>query len=141
MSGSLSRICDIRVCTRSAWSPFNCARSDSYAIKTLCEKLCSATGGHVAVSGVVSEELGLGLEGIHKRLVALDVLLRSVDNTNETQLERVHATRQNLERVRAVVHKIELGENTDSALSLGVHLTGNLERLGVDQVDIGGGDG
>ena len=74
----------------------------------------------VAVRGVVPEEIGLALQRVAERLLRVDVRLRAVHDADEAQLERVHAPREDVERVRARVHQVELCEHADRASTLRV---------------------
>ena len=88
-----------------------------------------------------AEEVSLGREGVGKRLVALNVLLRTVDDSDEAQLQGVYAARENVHGVCSVIHQIQLGQNTNGASPHGVNMAGQLEGLGVDQIDVCGRDG
>ena len=81
----------------------------------------------VAVRGVGAEELGLGVERVRERLVRVDVCLRAVHDADEAELERVDAPGEDVERVRACVHEVELGEHADRASALGVDGARELE--------------
>ena len=95
----------------------------------------------VAVRGVGPEELALALERVAQRLLRVDVRLRAVHDADEAQLERVHAPREDVERVRARVHQVELGEHADRAPALGVDGPRELEGFRVREVDVRGGHG
>lgn len=104
------------------------------------EELGSATGGDVSVRGMVPEEIGLGLQGLIHGLVALDILLRSVDHANPAELERVDPTRQDVQGVCAVVHEIDFCEDTNGPPAHGIDMSGELQGLRVHDVDVGGRD-
>ena len=67
----------------------------------------------VPILRMTSEELRLALERVAHALVAVDVPLRAVHDTDEAQLERVHTPREHVERVRARMHQVQLGEDPD----------------------------
>lgn len=106
-------------------------------IQALRKKLGSTTVSHVPVGRMVTEEFCFRFQSIPERLVPLDILLRSVDDTNKPKLQRVNTTRQNLQSICPMVHQIELRENTDCALSLRIDLTSKLEGLRVDEILVG----
>lgn len=110
-------------------------------VERLGKELGTAAVGNVAVGRVVLEEVVFGLQRLVHGLVALDVLLGTVDDTNEAQLQGVDSAREDIKGVGAVVHEIELGQDTNGAAAEGIDMAGKLERLRVDNVDIGGGDG
>ena len=93
--------------------------------------------GNGAVGGVVLEEFGFGLEGIGHGLVGLDIGLTPVDDTNESELERVGSTRENIQRVGAGVHQIQLCQHTNGTLSLWIDLASKFQTVRVSQIDIG----
>jgi len=66
------------------------------------------------------KEHSLAFERVRHALVGVDVPLRAVDDADEAQLERVHTPREHVERVCARVHQVELREDTDRPLALGV---------------------
>ena len=66
------------------------------------------------------KEHSLTFERIRHALVGVDVPLRAVDDADEAQLERVHTPCEHVECVCARVHQVELREDTDRPLALGV---------------------
>jgi len=87
------------------------------------------------------EKLGLGLERIGHGLVGVYVPLRAVHDADKAQLERVHAPREDVERVRARVHQVELGQDADRPPALGVNGPRELEGVRVGEVYVCSGDG
>lgn len=83
------------------------------------------------------EELRLGPKSIHQRFVALNILLRSVDNADKPELQRVDPPGEYFQSVGAMIHQIQFGQHTNSPFSLRVDLAGELESFGVHKVDIG----
>jgi len=96
---------------------------------------------HIPILRMAPEKLGLALERVGHALVGVDVPLRAVHDADEAQLERVHAPREHVERVRARVHQVELRQDTDCPAALGVDGPRELERVRVGEVDVCGGDG
>jgi hypothetical protein len=86
---------------------------------------------------VVLEEFVLSFQGIIHGLVALDILLGAVHHTNEAKFQRVHSAGQNVESIGAVVHQVELGEDADGPPAERIHMSGKLQSLRVDEIDIG----
>ena len=87
------------------------------------------------------EEFLLGLESLRQWLVRLNVLLRSIDDADESQLQRIHSTGQDIERVSPVIHEVDFGEHPDRPSTDGIDISSQLQRFGVDNVHIGGRDG
>jgi hypothetical protein len=110
-------------------------------VKTLREQLSTASVRHIPVCWVVPEEVALSLQSIFKRFSLLDVMLRSVDDTNEAKLERVHTAGQDVHGVCSMVHEIQLCEDTNRPLARGVDMASQLQSLGVYEIDVCGGDG
>jgi hypothetical protein len=100
----------------------------------------AASIGNVSVGRVMLEELGFSLESLSHGLVALNILLGAVHNTNEAKLEGVNAARENVECIGTMVHKINLGQNTNCASTEGIDMAGKFESFGVDEIDVGWGD-
>ena len=94
----------------------------------------------VPICRMALEELALALPRILHALFQVDVLLAPVHHPDEAELERVNASGEYVEGVRAGVHKVELGENADGASSLRVDGPCKLECLGVGEIDVGCGD-
>jgi len=69
--------------------------------------------GQVSVSRMPGKELFLLPQCILHRVSSVDILLASVDNSDETELERVGSAGQNIQSVRASIHQIELGQDTN----------------------------
>jgi hypothetical protein len=95
----------------------------------------------VPILRVTSEELRLAFERVGHALVDVDVPLRAVHDTDETQLERVHAPREHVMCVGARIHQVQLGEDADCPPALGVDGSRELERVRVGEVYVCGGDG
>jgi len=112
----------------------------THMVERLCKELCAAAVRDVAVHGMRVEEFLLLAAGLVHREVEVNVLLRPVDDTDKAELERVCPASENLERVGACVHEVELGENTERAKTTGVDGARELEGVRVGQVDIGRGD-
>ena len=98
-------------------------------VERLGQELRSASGGNVSVCWVVLEKIVLGLESLVHGLVALDILLRAVYDTDETQLEGVDSAGQDVESVGAMVHQVEFCENTNCSSAEGINMAGEFESL------------
>lgn len=68
-------------------------------------------------------------------------MLGAVNDANETKLERVDATVENIESVCAGIHQIELCENADSSSALWIDRAGKFKGVRVSEVNISGRDG
>lgn len=106
-------------------------------VKGLGQVVSAASDGDVAVSRMMLEEICFSLEGILHRLVSQNILLRSVDHTDETKLQGVDAARKNVQSIGAMVHKVDLGQDTDGSSAKRVNVTGKLESFRVDDINIG----
>ena len=113
-------------------------RENADLVESFRQEFRPATMRNVPVPGMVPEKLFLGPELVVHRFLGIDVLLTPADDPDESQLEGVHAPRQNVERVRAGVHQVELGQDADRASTLGIDGSGELERFRVCEIDIGG---
>lgn len=90
---------------------------------------------------MIPEELLLLSQRLLHRQVGVDVLLAPVDDTDEPELERVRPPCQDLKRVRAGVHEVELGEHADRPQASRIDGACELERVRVGDVDVRGRDG
>ena len=59
---------------------------------------------------MVLEEVGLAPERVGHALV---VQLRAVHDANKAELEQEHAPREYVERMRAHIHQVEVGQDAD----------------------------
>lgn len=98
-------------------------------VESFGEVLCAASGRDVSIGGMVLEEVGLVLERVLHWLATLDILLRTVDDTDESKLKRVNTAREDVERIGAMVHQVDLGKNTDSPPAERVDMAGKLESF------------
>lgn len=89
-------------------------------VERLGEKFGTASMSDVAISRMISEELSLGIELILHWLAAVDILLAAIDDTDESELEWIDTTSENVKSVRASVHEIKFGENPDCTTTLRV---------------------
>ncbi len=110
-------------------------------VEGLGQEVGAAAHGDVPVGRVVAEEIRLGLQSLLHGLVSLDILLRPVHDADPAQFQGVDAPRENVERVGAVVHQVDLGEHTNGPPPQGIDMAGELEGFRVDDVDICGGHG
>lgn len=94
----------------------------------------------VPVSGVLVEESRLVRSGVNHRFLVDNILLAAVDDTNEAQLQWINSASKDVESVGASIHKIELGEDTNCSLALGINRASELERLGISEINVCGGD-
>lgn len=101
----------------------------------------TALVGKGSVGRVSGKELLLLLRCILHRQTDVDVLLRPVDDADEAELERVDSTGQDVGCVRPLVHQVELCEHADCPQPSGVDRPGELERVRVGEVYVGGRDG
>ena len=97
--------------------------------------------GHVPICRMMPEEFLLGLESLRQRLVRLDVLLRSIDHADESQLQRIHSTRQDIERVGPVIHEVDFSEHPDRPSTHRIDISSQLQSFGIDDIHIGRRDG
>lgn len=98
----------------------------THLIERLCEEFGPTTMRNIPVTSVIPKEVRLRVELVTHRLVAVDVLLASVDDADESQLERIDSTCQNIERVRASVRQIQLCQNSNGSTSLWIDIPGQL---------------
>ena len=110
----------------------------AYLVQCLGQESCATSVCNVPIPWVRLEVLFFGSKGICHSLVLLYVCLAAVDNTNKAELEQVDATSQDVERVCALVHQVELGEYTNRATALRIDRASKLERFRVGEIDIGG---
>ena len=73
-------------------------------------------------------------------LARLDVLLPAIDHAHVAQAQRNQLVRQDLVRVRALVHQVQLRDHAHRAQALRVHLARHLDRVAVRQVSVGRSD-
>lgn len=110
-------------------------------VERLGEVLRAVLERDVPILRMTSKKLRLAFESVGHALVGVDVPLRAVHDADEAQLERVHAPREHVKRVRARIHQVQLGEDADRPPALGVDGPRELERVRVGEVYVCGGDG
>lgn len=96
---------------------------------------------HISISNMMSEEILFGGKSIRQALVAHDILLTSIHDTNKAEFEWVNTPGKDIQSICTVVHKIELCQDTDCSSALGINLSGEFKGLGVDKIDVGRADG
>jgi hypothetical protein len=90
---------------------------------------------------VVLEKLPLVLQRIRNSLLVLNIPLSSVDHGHVAQPQRTDAPSENVHNVGTVVHEIDLGQDANRPLTLGIHLARQLETVRIGQIRVGGRDG
>lgn len=94
--------------------------------------------GKLSVYTVGREVQCLGLKsGLDSHTID-DVLLRAALDAIVSQLERIHRAIKKLERVCALIHEVDFCEHANCAVAIRIHFLGNLERVRVGEVDVGG---
>ena len=78
----------------------------------------------VAILLMSGEKLGLLLYRVPNGQVLFDLKLTAALHTKVTKLEWVVYTLQSLISVSALVHQIDLSDDTDGTFTFGVHLPG-----------------
>lgn len=97
--------------------------------------------GNISIAGMLAKKFSFRVELIPHGLVTVDILLTTIDNPNEPQLEGVDSARENVEGIGPRVHQIELGQDANGPPPLGIHIPRQLEGFRVGQVNIGRADG
>ena len=85
-----------------------------------------------------SQELLLVPPLLRHALPRVDILLPAVNHAHIPQSQRNHAIRQNIERVRAPIHQIQLRNHAHRAQTLRIHFSRHLDRVAVRQIRIRG---
>ena len=83
--------------------------------------------GNIPVGRVVAKKFSFAFQSILQTLPAVDVLLAPVDDTNESEFERVNASSEDIKGVGASVHEVEFGENAYGSSTLRVNTAGEFE--------------
>ena len=82
------------------------------------------------------EKLGLLLYRVPNGQVLFDLKLTAALHTKVTKLEWVVYTLQSLISVSALVHQIDLSDDTDCTFTFGVYLPGQLKRVRSSNIDV-----
>jgi hypothetical protein len=109
-------------------------------VERLGEVLRAVLERDVPILRMTSEKVHLAFECVGHALVDVNVPLRTVHDADEAQFERVHASREHVKRVRASIHQVQLREDADCPPALWVDGSRELERVGVGEVYVCGGD-
>lgn len=75
---------------------------------------------NIPVRRMLHEELRLTVQRILHALLHVDILLTTVDDTDEAELEWIHATGKDVRSIRARIHQVQFGQDTDSSSPLWV---------------------
>ena len=87
------------------------------------------------------KEFLFGSQSFFHAFILHDVLLRSVDDANKSQLQWVHSSSKYFDTVGPTVHKIEFGEDAKSATPFRIDSACEFERVGICKVYISRRDG
>jgi hypothetical protein len=110
-------------------------------VKRFREVLCPVLVRDIPKLHIVLEKLGFALKRVRHAVLRVDVPLRAVHDAEEAELQRVHPSREYVERVRARIHQVQLRQDADCPSPLRVYGPRELERIRVREVDVCGGDG
>lgn len=85
--------------------------------------------GNIPVGRVGTEKISFAFQSILQTFPAVDVLLAPVDDTNESELERVNASSEDVKGVGASVHEVEFGEDAYGSSTLRVNAASKFEGI------------
>ena len=80
---------------------------------------------------MILEVLSFPYDSVFDLQAFVDVLLRAALNTVVSQLQGIDSSVKQVKRTSSFVHQVDLGQHTDRALTVGVHLFGDFERVRV----------
>jgi hypothetical protein len=110
----------------------------AHRIQSLGQVFCSVLVRDMPVSGMVYKELLFAFKGVSHALLGVDISLTSVHDAYKSKFQGINATGENVQRIRARVHEVEFGEDTDGSPALWINGTCQFKGLGVGEIDIGG---
>ena len=87
---------------------------------------------------MLAEELHLARARLADGAALRDVLLASVDDADVAQSKRHNLAAKVRARVGTAVHDVELGDDSDGTLTVGVHHSAEGERVAVGEIAVGG---
>lgn len=105
-------------------------------IERLSQELGTAAVSDVAVDCVILEKVFFLLPSVLHRHVRDDILLTSVNDTDEAKFERVSTASKDIEGIGSGVHQVKLGEDTESSQSPRIDRASEFERVRVGEIDI-----
>ncbi len=105
-------------------------------IECLSQVLGAASYRDISIGWMMFEEVCFGLEGFRHWLVCLNILLRSIDHTDEAKLEGINSAREDVQRICAMVHQIQLCLDTNCPSSHRINMARKFESFGIDDVDV-----
>jgi hypothetical protein len=89
---------------------------------------------------VILEKLSLIVQRRRNRFIGIDIPLSTIDNGHITELEGDNPSSQDIHHVRALIHQIHFGQDTNRPCSLGVGLSGHLQPVGIGKIGVGRSD-
>lgn len=95
---------------------------------------------NITVCGVITEKLCLTLESIYEILLDVDILLTTVDDTNETEFKGIDASSKDVQSVGPSIHQIEFGQDTDGPATLWINGTSQFQGIRIREIDISSRD-
>jgi len=113
-------------------------KGGGYQVELPGEERGAAVLGLRGVGGVVLEELALIIQGLLDALGGVDVLLATVDDGDVAEAEGDDTAGKNVQDVGALVHNVNLGEDSDGPDTLRVDLPGEVEAVRVGKIGVGG---
>ncbi len=78
---------------------------------------------------MVAEVLRFAVQGILHAFLSVDILLATINNADKAKFEGIHATGEDVERVRARIHEVEFRQNANGATALWVDCPREFERF------------
>lgn len=87
---------------------------------------------------MLSEKLGLVLQGLLDRRLIVDLLLGPAFDTEVPKFQRVNFALEKIQCICALIHEIYFCDHPNCSITLGVYFPRNLQSVRVGQVGVGG---
>lgn len=98
-------------------------------VQSLSQVFCPVFVRYISVCRMLYEELRFAVQRIFHALLHVDILLTTVDDADESELEWIHSTSKDIRRVCACVHEVQLCEDADRSTALWVDRACQFERF------------
>ena len=84
---------------------------------------------NIPIRRMTTEKLILAFQRVRQTFLSVDVLLASVNNTDEAKFERINAASEDIKRIGAGIHEVEFGEDSNGSAALRVDGAGKFKRF------------
>jgi len=99
-------------------------KSEAYLVESLGQEFRTTTMRDIPITRMIPKEFLLSPHLFIHWFLCINILLTPSHYTNESQLQRVNSSSEDIERVRSCIHQVEFRQDSDCTSTLRIYSSG-----------------